>query len=177
MAFRTLHPTCFAIAVLIAGCNARTTPDPGGTAGGGDTFPFDFAVTDIAGKQHELSDYLGKVVVVDIWATWCPPCRMEIPSFVKLQETFGPQGFQMIGLNYERVQGAAAVKKVTSFVRQNGINYPCAIGTPEIRAQVPNFQGFPTTIFIGKKGKVRVKAVGLHEYEYLESIVKELLSE
>ncbi len=143
-----------------------------------ETFPFTFSAKDINGHDQSLDALLGKVVIVDVWGTWCPPCRAEIPSFIKLQEEFGPQGLQMIGLNYERgtteEQNLAAV---IEFVKDTGINYPCIMGENSVRAQIPQFQGYPTTLFIDKTGRVRLKAVGLHDYAYLEAIVAQLLSE
>lgn len=144
----------------------------------GESFPFEFALTDIAGEEQSLEKHLGKVMIVDVWGTWCPPCRAEIPSFVKLQQEYGDKGFQMIGLNYER--GGSEEKNlelVENYVAQEGINYPCVMGTSEVKDQIPSFRGFPTTLFIDKTGKVRLKAVGLHEYSYLKSVVETLLAE
>lgn len=142
-----------------------------------ESFPFDFQITDLEGKPHSLADYKGKVVVVDIWGTWCPPCRAEIPSFIKLQQQYGEQGFQMIGLNYEGEISDKVAEKVKQFIQENGINYPCALASEEIRDQVPDFQGYPTTLFIDRQGKVRLKLVGLHDYEDLEAVVLALLAE
>jgi thiol-disulfide isomerase/thioredoxin len=143
----------------------------------GESFPFEFALIDVEGNPVQLADYKGKVVIVDIWGTWCPPCRAEIPSFIKLQETYGPKGFQMVGLNYEGETGDAATKKVKDFIAETGINYPCALGDEKTQQQVPDFVGYPTTLFIDRSGKVRLKVVGLHPYPYLEAIVTTLLEE
>jgi thiol-disulfide isomerase/thioredoxin len=144
----------------------------------GESFPFDFALADLAGQNISLASYQGKVLIVDIWGTWCPPCRAEIPSFVKLQTEYGPQGLQIVGLNYENNPDEAAAKEgVQKFMQDNGMNYPCALGTEEIQRQVPNFEGFPTTLFIDRSGKVRAKVVGAHDYAFLEAIVKILLEE
>ena len=142
-------------------------------------FPFDFQLTNAAsGEAIALADFKGKVCIVDIWGTWCPPCREEIPSFIKLQEKFGDAGFQMIGLNQESGKDEEAkVKKVTDYIESAGINYPCALLSEEILDQVPDFGGFPTTLFIDRTGTVRLKVVGLHEYEFLEAIVETLLAE
>ncbi|MBM3998710.1 MAG: TlpA family protein disulfide reductase [Planctomycetes bacterium] len=141
------------------------------------SFPFDFEVTDVDGNPHKLADYKGKVLIVDIWGTWCPPCRAEIPSFITLQEKLGEQGFQMIGLNYENANDAETAAKVKAFMTDNKMNYPCALGSDATRDQVPNFEGYPTTLFIDRAGKVRMKAVGLHELAYLEAMVTTLLAE
>ena len=142
------------------------------------SFPFDFTLTDVAGMPVSLAALKGKVCIVDLWGTWCPPCREEIPSFIKLQQKFAAAGFQMIGLNEER-GGSDEDKtaKVTEFIAQSGINYPCALITDEVRAQVPDLQGYPTTLFIDRSGKVRLMAVGMHEYAYLEAVVEMLLNE
>lgn len=142
-----------------------------------ESFPFDFTLNDIAGNEQSLAAHKGKVVIVDIWGTWCPPCRAEIPSFIKLQEKLGDQGFQMLGLNYEGGDEESDLATVTKYVAENGINYPCILGTKDVQSQVPDFGGYPTTLFIDRTGKVRMKAVGLHEYSYLEAIVMELLAE
>jgi thiol-disulfide isomerase/thioredoxin len=144
----------------------------------GESFPFDFSLTDFSGQAINLTGFQGKVLIVDIWGTWCPPCRAEIPSFVKLQAEYGPQGLQIVGLNYENAENEAAAKElVNKFIQENGMNYPCAMGTPAIQQQVPNFEGYPTTLFIDRTGKVRAKVVGSHEYAFLEAIVKILLAE
>lgn len=144
----------------------------------GETFPFEFTLTDLEGTERSLADYKGKVVIVDIWGTWCPPCREEIPSFIKLQDSLGEKGFQIVGLNYERGKDDEEnLKLATAYAKKEGINYPCLMGDEATRDQVPNFRGFPTTLFIDKAGKVRMKAVGLHEYAFLEAVVNELLAE
>jgi thiol-disulfide isomerase/thioredoxin len=143
-----------------------------------ESFPFSFELTDVHGAPMNLVNFQGKVCIVDIWGTWCPPCRAEIPSFIKLQETYGSQGFQMVGLNQERAPTPEEqAQLVTSYIEENGINYPCALITEEVLSQVPDFSGFPTTLFIDRQGKVRLKAVGLHDYSYLEAVVSELLAE
>lgn len=144
----------------------------------GETFPFDFTLTDLRGQPLSLSSLLGQVVIVDIWGTWCPPCRAEIPSFIRLQNEFGPQGLQIIGLNYEHgPTEQEVIKAVEQFIQEFGINYPCALGTDQIQQQVPGFEGFPTTLFIDRAGRVRAKLVGLHDHALLQALVEQLLAE
>ncbi|MFH5804530.1 TlpA family protein disulfide reductase [Alienimonas sp. DA493] len=135
-------------------------------------FPFEFAYEDVSGRPHRLSDYRGQVVIVDFWGTWCPPCRAEIPSFVRLQETYGGDGLQILGLNYDD-----SVGDIRQFAAEYDMNYPTGPGPDAARAAVPNFSGYPTTVFVGRDGKVRKKLVGLHPYESLEGVVLELLAE
>ena len=142
------------------------------------SYPFDFSLPDLDAKPVKLSDHAGKVLIVDIWGTWCPPCRAEIPSFVKLQSKYGEQGFQIIGLNYERAATEEdGIKLIREFQEANGMNYPCLIGDTPTRSQVPGFRGYPTTLFIDRTGKVRMQFVGAHPYARLESIVVALLAE
>jgi thiol-disulfide isomerase/thioredoxin len=144
----------------------------------GETFPFELVGTDISGAAIDLANLQGQVVIVDFWGTWCPPCRAEIPSFIRLQDKFAEQGFTMIGLNFERKgSDEENLATVVDYVKEAGINYPCIMGTQEMLTQVPGFSGYPTTLFIDKTGKVKMKLVGLHPYEYLEAVVTELLKE
>ncbi len=144
----------------------------------GESFPFALMATDIVGNEQSLDAQKGKVVIVDVWGTWCPPCRAEIPSFVRLQSAYGEQGFQMLGLNYERQASEEAnLKAVVDFVAKYAMNYPCILGDEKTRELIPDFRGYPTTLFIDKAGNVRMKAVGLHDYAYLAAVVEQLLAE
>lgn len=142
------------------------------------SYPFDFSLPDLDANPVKLADHAGKVMIVDIWGTWCQPCRAEIPSFVKLQTKYADQGFQIIGLNYERAETEEeGIKLIRDFKEANKMNYPCLIGDTPTRTQVPGFRGYPTTLFIDRSGKVRMQFVGAHPYSRLESIVVALLAE
>ena len=144
----------------------------------GEGFEFDFDVTDINGRQINLAALKGRVCVVDIWGTWCPPCRQEVPGFVKLQDQYGKYGLQIVGLNDERGPSEEAnIATVKNFSDNNSMNYPCALVSEEIMEQLPEFKGYPTTLFIDHHGKVRMTAFGYHEYGYIETVVKSLLTE
>ena len=141
-------------------------------------FDFNFELTDTDAKPIAKADFAGKVLIVDVWGTWCPPCRAEIPHFVKLQKTYNEEGLVIVGLNQENAaDDEAAVKIVQDFREKNEMNYRCALIGDDTLQQIPGFGGFPTTMFIDRTGKVRAKVVGLHDYEYLETIVRKLLAE
>ena len=143
-----------------------------------ESFGFDFQLTNVDGTPLKLDDFKGQVRIVDIWGTWCPPCREEVPIFMKLQDKYSKWGLQVIGLNDERGPSPEAnVKTVQNFMQNASVNYPCAIVTPEVVQQVPDFGGFPTTLIIDHTGKVRLKAFGFHELEYFDTAVRELLTE
>ena len=137
-----------------------------------ETYPLEFTYTDIEGNEHTLADYKGKVVIVDFWGTWCPPCRAEIPSFVELQTQHGDAGLQILGLNYRDKE-----PEIKSFVAEYGINYPTGLGSDETREMVPDFRGYPTTVFVGRDGTVRATVVGAHPKAFLEAMAMRLLEE
>lgn len=142
------------------------------------SYPFDFDLPDLDDKPVKLADHAGKVLIVDIWGTWCPPCRAEVPSFIKLQEKYGAQGLQIIGINYEQTEDREeALKLIREFLEEEPINYPLVFGNDATREQVPDFEGFPTTLFIDRTGKVRLQYVGLHTYGRLEATVLALLND
>ncbi|MCA9151885.1 MAG: TlpA family protein disulfide reductase, partial [Planctomycetales bacterium] len=129
-------------------------------------FPFDFTLPDLDGNDVKLADLKGKFVIVDVWGTWCPPCKKEIPHFIQLLNE-NKDELVMVGINYEGVGTEEAVAKIRTFVDENGINYPCVIGDEETQQLIPDFQGYPTTLFIDPTGAVRLKIVGYHPYEKL----------
>ncbi len=141
-------------------------------------FAFDFNVEDVNGNRFSKSDLAGKVVIVDMWHTKCPPCRKEIPHFVELNKKYQSRGLAIVGLNNEQgVDAATAVAQVRKFCKSAGINYPCAVVGEDVLAQIPAFQGFPTTLFIDRAGQVRLQVVGYHDQAFLEAAVQALLQE
>ncbi len=141
-------------------------------------FDFEFELTDTDDKPIALADFAGKVVIVDVWGTWCPPCRMEVPHFVALQKKFADAGLVIVGLNSEGVPDRLqAIQKVQDFQKKNNMNYRCALVGDFTLADIPEFNAFPTTMFLDRSGNVRAKLVGYHEYGVLESIVQKLLAE
>jgi thiol-disulfide isomerase/thioredoxin len=143
-------------------------------------FQFDFDLKDVNGQKLAKADFAGKVLIVDIWGTWCPPCRMEIPHFQALQRQYGERGLQVVGLNDEQTDDddrASAARLVRSFCRTQGVDYPCAVITRSIKEQVPQYGSFPTTLFIDHTGKVRLKLIGAYGMPVLQAVVEALLKE
>ena len=104
----------------------------------------------IEGKPVKLSDYKGKVVVLNFWATWCPPCRDEIPDLVSLQKQYAAQGVVVIGISMD--EGGAA--RVASFAKKYGINYPVVMGDEKTFEAYGGIQVLPTTFIIDRKGNI-----------------------
>jgi thiol-disulfide isomerase/thioredoxin len=140
-------------------------------------FPFTFTLTNLEGKKVRLADLKDQVTIVDVWGTWCPPCRQEIPHFVGLYKKYHDRGLAIVGINYESEEEAEARKTVQGFVKANGIPYPCVIGDEKTQQQIPDFEGFPTTLFLDRDGTVRLKVVGYHPLTDLEAIITTLLEE
>lgn len=140
------------------------------------SFPFAFDLPGVDGKKISSRDYRGKVLIVDFWGTWCPPCRKEIPHFIALLRKYHDQGLEIVGINYEQLSDEKEIKQtIASFIKENGIPYPCVLGDDETKGQVRGFQGFPTTLYIDRAGTVRGKVVGFNPDDAVDSRVMEEL--
>jgi|JI9StandDraft_1071089.scaffolds.fasta_scaffold09806_3 thiol-disulfide isomerase/thioredoxin len=139
-------------------------------------FPFDFTLESVEGKTVSLKELQGsKVTIVDFWGTWCPPCRMEIPHFVALHKKYGEQGLQIIGINYERIEKEESITRIKEYSEDSGIAYPLVLGDDVTLNKVPDFRGYPTTLFLDGKGVVRALTVGYVSEEVLEGIIKRIM--
>ena len=138
---------------------------------------FDFELDDLTGKTVRLADSNGKVRVVDVWGTWCAPCLSELPSFSRLQRSYADD-LEVIGISVERAESPVeARRQVQNVVDGAGINYTCVIGNDKTTQTVPGFKAFPTTLFIDRSGKVRLRLDGTQSYEKMQSVVEYLIAE
>ncbi len=168
--------------VLIAGCQgAAENAKAGGKIGASakdsvvmttdkTVFP-DFSVKNFAGNDIALKDYRGKIVILDLFATWCPPCRKEIPHFIELQNEY-KDDLAVIGLSYDQ----APLKKVQAFADEMKINYDLFWGSQEIAAYV-GLRGIPHTLVIDQTGKIIQSYVGYRDKSVFENDIKSLLAE
>ena len=129
------------------------------------------SLTDIFGKKLDLADYKGKVVVLDFWATWCGPCRVEIPAFMEMQEKYASQGFSVIGISLDDDS-----QPVVDFYREFKMNYPVAVGTQRIAELYGGVLGLPTTFLIGRDGRLYAKHQGAIDPSVIEDEVQQLLA-
>ncbi len=128
-----------------------------------------FTLRAIDGKTVSLADFRGKVVILDFWATWCPPCRREIPDFVSLQRQYASQGLQVIGVALDEPD------KVQMFAQANQMNYPVLLGDDEISALYGGISGIPTTFVIDRTGKIVDRFEGFRPRATFEETIKTVL--
>jgi thiol-disulfide isomerase/thioredoxin len=157
--------------MMVMGCQGQS--ETGRQKEGATTRAPEFTLVDVNGDTLRLSDYQNKVVIVDIWDTWCGPCRMEIPDFVQLQDTYGKQGFVVLGLAI----GQEGIEKVRSFIRDYKINYPVAIINQKVLDDYGPVNGIPTTFVLNRKHQIVKKYVGAKRKEIFENDIQVLLKQ
>lgn len=127
-----------------------------------------FSATTVKGTPFQLNDSKGKVVFINFWATWCGPCRKEIPDFVQLKKEY-PNSLEIIGISLDD-----SINPVLPFIDEQHINYPILMNSEKIQAQFGEIRGIPTTFIINKDMKITQKIVGLRSYDEFKAIVDQL---
>ena len=160
-----------AMVMALAGCDS---PDGAKTVGGGPRAVAQPIAVD--SLTQGLEQMKGKVIVLDLWATWCGPCRMEIPSFVKLQEKYKDQGLEIVGVSLDPITRGGNAEMVTKFMQDNNINYTIwMVNNPAAMMNYPTGQGIPTTYVIDRNGRTVKKYVGVQPEAVFENDIKSLL--
>lgn len=131
-----------------------------------------FTLPAVNGGSKSLADYQGKVVMLNFWATWCGPCKREIPDFIEMQESFRDQGFEIVGVSLDQPGEEA---KVAQFVRQYGINYDVLHGNGDIAQMYGGVRSIPTTFLLDREGNIVSTKVGLQTKLAWEEEIKKLL--
>jgi len=132
----------------------------------------DFSLLTLDGKKVKLSDYRGKAVLLNFWATWCPPCKVEMPWFVDLQKQYGNDGLVVLGVAMDDSEPGTIAK----FASEMGVNYPVLLGTDKVSDDYGDVQYLPTTFFIGRNGAIVDKLTGLLDRSDIENDVKKSLA-
>jgi thiol-disulfide isomerase/thioredoxin len=132
----------------------------------------DFTLESLDGKNMRLSDLRGHAVLLNFWATWCSPCKIEMPWFVELQKQYGAQGLQIVGVAMDD----ASKEDIAQFAKDMGVNYPILIGKESVGDQYGGVPALPETFFIGRDGKLIDKIIGLKGKSEIEDDVKKALN-
>jgi thiol-disulfide isomerase/thioredoxin len=161
-------------AVGLAGCNQHSarTPQPkketiiaAGEVGSG--LP-DFSVKDLQGREVSSADLRGKVVLIDFWATWCQPCKKEMPGYQKLLDQYGSRGFAVVGFKFDTMMD---MEDPVVFAKRLGVRYPLAVAPDDLKQKFGGIEGLPTTMLYDRQGILQKKVVG---FEYTNAIESEL---
>ncbi|MFH0777844.1 MAG: TlpA disulfide reductase family protein [Candidatus Eisenbacteria bacterium] len=162
--------TALLIAVFLAAQLVSCSPGKSSREGG---LAPDFELSSLDGKKVRLSDFRGKVVILDFWATWCKPCRMELPHFIELYEEFAEQGLEILGVSLDRI----GPRELGAFVEEWRIPYPVVLGSGEVVQSYGGIRGIPTTFVIDKTGRVYRKYVGYRKKDVFVNDVVKLLGQ
>jgi len=126
---------------------------------------------DVDGKTVSSDEFRGKVVVLDFWATWCPPCRAEIPGYVELQKKYGADGLVVVGVSLD--QGGPGVVK--QFIASQKVDYQIVMGDDRIADAFGGVEMIPTTFIIDRSGIIRFRKVGLMPTAEFEAALRPIL--
>jgi peroxiredoxin len=132
----------------------------------------DFTLVSLDGRKVSLSDFRGKAVLLNFWATWCPPCKVEMPWFVELQKQYAKDGLVVLGVAMDDSEPATIAKFASSL----GVNYPVLLGTDKVSDDYGDVQYLPTTFYIGRNGTIVDKMTGLLDRKDIESAVQKALN-
>lgn len=133
---------------------------------------FEFTLFDMNGESVELADYAGDVILIDFWATWCAPCRIEIPGFIEMVETYGPEGFSVLGISIDDAPDA-----LQAYAAEMGMNYPVLIGDgrDDVKSAYGPIVGFPTALIIDREGNICHRHIGFTTKDRFVADVEGLL--
>jgi peroxiredoxin len=132
----------------------------------------DFELNSLDGKRIKLSDYRGKAVLLNFWATWCSPCKVEMPWFVDLQKKYGDDGLVILGVAMDD----SDTPKIAQFASEMGVNYPVLLGTDKVSEEYGDVEFLPTSFYIDREGRIVGKGTGLLGRGEIEENVRKALA-
>ena len=132
-----------------------------------------FTLKNTEGKKVSLSDYKGKAVLVNFWATWCPPCKIEMPWMIDLQKQYEAQGFTVLGISEDDLKDHPAVLK---FRDKIGVNYPILFGDDAVGKAYGGLEFLPTSYYVGRDGKIVDETAGIVAKDEIEAHIKKALA-
>jgi thiol-disulfide isomerase/thioredoxin len=131
-----------------------------------------FALRDLAGHRVSLANYRGKAVLINFWATWCAPCRVEMPWFIALQQKYSAQGFTILGIDSDYPED---LPKVPGFASKMGLNYPVLYSNQQTQTNYACCDYLPMSYYVDRAGTIRVVTVGLGDPNTVETYIRRLL--
>jgi peroxiredoxin len=150
--------TALVFTLFVSACSKSADRVEAAVKAGKDRKPApDFTLKDANGKSVKLSDYRGKVVLLNFWATWCGPCKIEIPWFIEFEQTYKDKGFSVLGVSMDD-DGWAAVKP---YLENRKVNYRVLLGDDEVGNQYGGIESLPTTFLIDREGRIASQHIGL----------------
>ena len=158
--------------LLLIGCGKEPQDAPYDPA-------FDFNFPDLNGKIHSMNDFRGQILVINFWATWCPPCVEEVPKLSNLYNRYKSRGIQVIGIALDK----DSLNLLDPFVKKHGITYPILVGNDQVVANLSagslgkNFKGVPATFLFDRKGQIYKRFDGSFDLEQLEESLQTLLNQ
>jgi peroxiredoxin len=177
---------CVGLVLGVSACQSDDDPSPSNAprtsaeAKGGKTYEMDpmpapdLAMETLSGEEINLSDQQGKVILVNFWATWCAPCRKEIPDLIDLQSEMESEGLLVVGIAVDE-EGKSVVQP---FVEKQDVNYPIVIDTTRtIESHFEAMYGLPTTYVINPEGQIVRRVLGIFPVEDMKPTLKEMLAE
>lgn len=132
----------------------------------------DFATKDLRGSEISSRRLRGKVVLVDFWATWCQPCKKEMPGYQSLADKYGSRGLAVVGLKFDTMKDT---EDPLVFAKKVGVRYPLAVATDDLKQKFGGIEGLPTTILYDRQGVLRKKVIGFEYTAAFEAEIKRLL--
>jgi peroxiredoxin len=162
-----------AVILAVTGCaGVRDTATVAGCAPDATPADLSFTLKDMHGNDVMLSAHEGEVILLDFWATWCGPCKFEIPGFIELYTQYGAQGLQVLGISVDD-----PVPALQEYATQMNMNYPVLVGDgrQDVLDAFSPMPGLPTTFIIGRDGKVCTSHTGFTEKDTFEQQIKALL--
>ena len=164
-------------AIGLAGCNQHSTSPTqlkeNVIAAGeiGSRLP-EFSVKDLQGNEISSADLAGKVVLMDFWATWCQPCKKEVPGYQRVVDRYGSRGFAVVRFKFDTMKD---VEKPILFAKKIGVRYPLAVATDDLKQKFGGIEGLPTTMLYVRQGILRKRVIGFEYTDIIESEVQPLL--
>jgi thiol-disulfide isomerase/thioredoxin len=161
----------------LAGCNQHpaSSPQPKEVVAApgeiGSRLP-EFSMKDLEGREISSADLRGKVVLIDFWATWCQPCKKEMPGYQKLLKLYGARGFTVVGFKFDTMMDT---EDPVQFAKKIGVHYPLAVAPDELKQKFGSIEGLPTTMLYDRQGILRKRVVGFEYTDAFESAIKPFL--